>query len=373
MFRTPLPESAVAGQRRTTISGPHACTRQEQRRAKEFTSQGTKKINSAHRDFLICYFVISAAKRFAMTTRRSFIRQSSLAAGALLMPRTNLFASKQLIGLQLYTLRNEIFKSAKAGATEEAANIKTILEKVAAIGYTSVEAFGFNAGKYFGLSVEDFANIIKQNNLKSPSGHYSLDAYLLKGDEDSLKMIIDAAKIMGHDFVTVPFLGDGLRKSADDYKQLSEKLNKAGEVVKGAGLKLAYHNHNFEFKDWGNGQIGFHIMLQETDPKLVSFEMDMYWVTRAGVKPEDLIKAHPGRFKMWHIKDMETKKDPSTDLSQEQAFTEVGTGIINYKEIFKLKKLSGMEYFFVEQDQTKIPVYESISKSYQNLKNNILA
>jgi sugar phosphate isomerase/epimerase len=309
-----------------------------------------------------------------MTTRRSFIQQSSsLAAGALLMPKTNWFASKQLIGLQLYTLRNEIYKSAKNGATEEAANIKTILEKVASIGYTSVEAFGFNAGKYFGLSVEDFANIIKQNNLKSPSGHYGLDAYLMKGDEDSLKMIIEAGKTMSHDFIVVPFLGDALRKSADDYKTLSEKLNKAGEAVKASGMKLAYHNHNFEFKDWGNGQIGFHIMLQETDPKLVSFEMDMYWVTRAGVNPEDLIKAHPGRFKLWHIKDMEAKKDPSTDLGQEQFFTEVGTGVINYKEIFKLKKLSGMEYFFVEQDQVKLPVYESISKSYQNLKNNILA
>jgi sugar phosphate isomerase/epimerase len=309
-----------------------------------------------------------------MTTRRSFLQQSSLAAGALLMPKANWFgASNQLIGLQLYTLRNEIFKSAKNGVVEETANIREILKKVADIGYTSVEPFGYNAGKYFGLSVEDFAKIIKQNNLKSPSGHYSLDAYLLKGDEDSLKMIIDAAKIMSHAFITVPFLGDSLRKSADDYKQLSAKLNKAGEVVKAAGMNLAYHNHNFEFKDWGNGQIGFHIMLQETDPKLVNFEMDMYWVTRAGINPEDLIKAHPGRFKMWHIKDMATKKDASTDLGPDQDFTEVGTGVINYKELFKLKKLSGMEYFFVEQDQVKIPVYDSISKSFENLKNNILS
>ena len=108
---------------------------------------------------MICYFVISTAKRFAMSTRRSFIQQSSLAAGALLMPKTNWFASKQLIGLQLYTLRNEIYKSAKAGATEEAANIKAILEKVASIGYTSVEAFGFNAGKYLYLICESAAKL----------------------------------------------------------------------------------------------------------------------------------------------------------------------------------------------------------------------
>jgi sugar phosphate isomerase/epimerase len=307
-----------------------------------------------------------------MTTRRSFIKQSSLAAGILLTPKANWFASKQLIGLQLYTLRNEIFKAAKGSTDEMAANLKTILEKVATIGYNSVEVFGFNAGKYFGLTVEEFAAIIKQSNLISPSGHYSLNDFLSKDDQDDLKRTIDAAKIMHHDFVTVPFLGDSLRKSANDYKVLAEKLNKAGEAVNAAGMKLAYHNHNFEFKDWGNGQIGFHILLQETDPKLVSFEMDMYWVTRAGVNPEDLIKAHPGRFKMWHIKDMEIKKDPSTDLGNDQAFTEVGTGVIDYKNIFKLKKLSGMEYFFVEQDQVKLPVYESISKSYQNLKNNIL-
>jgi sugar phosphate isomerase/epimerase len=321
---------------------------------------------------LTSYFVISTAKRFAMTTRRSFIKQSSLAAGILLTPKANWFASKQLIGLQLYTLRNEIFKSAKGSSEEVASNLKTILEKVATIGYNSVEPFGFNAGKYFGLTVEEFATIIKQSNLKSPSGHYSLNDFLSKDDQEDLKMTIDAAKTMHHDFVTVPFLGESLRKSANDYKVLSEKLNKAGEAVNAAGMKLAYHNHNFEFKDWGNGQIGFHTMLQETDPKLVSFEMDMYWVTRAGVNPEDLIKAHPGRFKMWHIKDMEIKKGPSTDLGNDQAFTEVGTGVIDYKNIFKLKKLSGMEYFFVEQDQVKLPVYESISKSYQNLKNNIL-
>jgi sugar phosphate isomerase/epimerase len=331
------------------------------------------KINSAQQVFLICYFVISAAKQLLMTSRRTFIQQSSMAASALLVPNAGWFAaSKEMIGLQLYTVRNEIFKSIKNGVQEETSNINTILEKIAAIGYNSVEAFGFNAGKYFGLSVEDFAHLIKQNNLKSPSGHYGLNNFLSKGDEDDLKTTIDAATKMSHAFVTVPFLGDPLRTSADDYKKLSEKLNKAGEAVNTAGMKLAYHNHNFEFKDWGNGQIGYHIMLEQTDPKLVSFEMDMYWVTRAGVNPEDLIKAHPGRFKMWHIKDMETKKDPSTELGQDQAFTEVGTGIINYKEIFKLKKLSGMEYFFVEQDQVKLPVYESISKSYQNLKNNIL-
>ncbi|HLX91188.1 MAG TPA: TIM barrel protein [Puia sp.] len=306
------------------------------------------------------------------TTRRSFLQQASLATGALFVPAKGLFAAKQLIGLQLYTLRNEIFK-VKTGPADQAANLKSILEKVAAIGYNSVEAFGFGNGKYFGLSVEEFANIIKQNSLVSPSGHYGLNAFLMKEDEQDLDSTIEAGKKMSHAFITIPFLADALRGNADAYKSLSQKMNKAGEKINAAGMKLAYHNHNFEFKDLGDGKTGMSVMLAETDPKLVSFEMDMYWVTRAGANPEDLIKAHPGRFKMWHIKDMETKKSASTDLNADQAFTEVGTGVIAYKDLFKLKKLSGMEYFFVEQDQVKLPVYESISKSYQNLKNNILA
>jgi sugar phosphate isomerase/epimerase len=301
-------------------------------------------------------------KTIAMSTRRTFLKQASLATTTLMVSKNSWFKKQPLIGLQLYTLRNEIKN-----------DVNPVIAKVAEVGYTSVEVFGYNDGKFFGHSPEEFIGIIKKNNLKTPSGHYMMLDYFIKGNEDQLKKTVADAAIMGHDFFVVPFLIESMRTSLDDYKKLAEKINKAAVEVKSAGMRLAYHNHNFEFKDWGNGKTGFEIFVKETDPSLVSFEMDIYWVTRAGVDPIQLIKQNPGRIKLWHIKDMSDKKAASFDTGGEQAFTEVGSGVIDYKEIFKHKKQSGMEYFFVEQDQVKIPVYESIAKSLDYLKKNILS
>jgi sugar phosphate isomerase/epimerase len=296
------------------------------------------------------------------TTRRSFLKQASLAITALMMTKpSDLFAEQKLIGLQLYTVRDEIKK-----------DVAGTVAKVAQAGYNSVEVSGYDKGKFFGLSPEDFLAIIKQNRLKTPSGHYSMDDFLSKGDEDQLKRTVADAAKMGHDFFVIPYLKDEVRTSLDDYKKLAVKLSRAAEEVKKAGMALAYHNHNFEFRDWGGGQTGFEVFKKETDASLVSFEMDFYWVTRAGLNPIKLIKENPGRIKMWHIKDMAHKNKPTFDTNGDQDFTEAGAGIINYKEIFKYKRESGMRYFFVEQDKTKLPVFESISKSFQNVKNNIL-
>jgi sugar phosphate isomerase/epimerase len=287
-----------------------------------------------------------------MPTRRIFLKQASLASTALFIKPSDLFKKKELIGLQLYTLRTEISK-----------DVKGTIAKVAGIGYNSVELFGYGKGKFFGLSPEEFSAVLKGNGLVTPSGHYMMNDFLIKGDEDQLKSTVEDAAKMGHTFFTVPYLTDNMRTSLDDYKSLAVKLNKAGEAAKAAGMKLAYHNHDFEFKDWG-GETGFDVFTKDTDPGLVNFEMDMYWVSKAGKNPADLIEKYPGRFKMWHVKDM--------DNTPEKFFTEVGSGVIDYKSIFRLKKKSGMEFFFVEQDQTHIPVYDSITKSFNYIKTSIL-
>lgn len=288
-----------------------------------------------------------------MPTRRQFIGQASLAATGFLLYNKEWFASKTPIGLQLYTLRNEITK-----------DVKGTIARVAQIGFQDVETFGYGAGKYFGLSVPDFAAIVAQNNLKSSSGHYMMMNYLSKGDEDELKKTVEDSLPMKHDFFTIPYLTEPLRKSLDDYKTLADRLNHAGEVVKAAGMKLAYHNHNFEFKDWGGGQTGYDILMKQTDPKLVNFEMDIYWVSNAGVDPIQLMQSNPGRIQMWHVKDM--------DNTPEKTFTEVGTGVIDYKKIFTYRKKEGIKHFFLEQDQIKIDPYESITKSYEYIKNNLV-
>ena len=298
-----------------------------------------------------------------MPTRRSFLKQASFAATALLIKQdSSWFEKEQLIGLQLYTVRDEIYK-----------NVPDTIAKVAEAGYNSVELFGYSKGKFFGLTPAEYLAIIKRHALRTPSGHYDMKDFLSKGDDDQLKRTVADAAKMGHDFFVVPYLTDDQRTGLDDYKKLALKLNRAGEEVKKAGMSLAYHNHNFEFQDWGGGKTGFEIFVKETDPALVSFEMDIYWVTRAGRNPITLIKENPNRIKMWHIKDMRVKQTASFDTGGDQAFTEVGTGVIDYREIFKYRKESGLRYFFVEQDHTSLPVFESIAKSYQYVKNHILA
>src|SRR5882672_3512798 len=152
-----------------------------------------------------------------MSTRRVFLKQASLASTALVLNKSNWFASNELIGIQLYTLRNEAAK-----------DIKGVIAKIAEVGYNSVEVFNYSNGKFFDLSPEDFAAVFKQNNLKTPSGHYSMPNFLRKGDEDELKRTVADAAKMSHAFFTIPYLTDPMRKSLDDYKSLAAKLNKAG-------------------------------------------------------------------------------------------------------------------------------------------------
>lgn len=296
-----------------------------------------------------------------MSSRRTFIKQASLAGAGLIFAKSSFAFDSKLIGLQLYTVRDQIAKDPEA-----------TIAKIAQIGYNSAEVFGYDGSKFFGKTPAQFAGLLKKHQITSPSGHYMMMNYLTKGDHDDLKNNIAAAVAVGNKYLVVPYLVDSMRTSLDDYKKLAAKLNTAAAEAKKAGLKLAYHNHNFEFKDWGGGMTGFDVFLKETDPSLVFFEMDMYWVVRAGLDPIQLIKAHPGRFRMWHVKDMSQKVAATQTTDGQQYFAPVGTGVIDYKNIFKHKKESGMEYFYVEQDQTSEPVFDAITKSFKYVKSTLV-
>lgn len=287
-----------------------------------------------------------------MTTRRDFIKKSSLFSSMLFLEPSELFKKDRLIGVQLYTVRNEIFKDPKA-----------TLAKIASIGYKSVETFGYGNGKWYGLNAQAFGEELKKNGLVSPSGHTSPGSMFLKeGWESGWQKTVEDAKAIGQEYVVIPYLEEPHRKSLDNFRKIAQGLNKAAETAKAAGLKLAYHNHDFEF-DPLEGSSGFEILLTETDPKLVNFELDLYWVSKAGKKPLELFKQHAGRFPMWHVKDM--------DNTEKKFFTEVGNGTINFKEIFSKARQSGMKYFFVEQDVCPGSPLDSIEKSYNYLKNNL--
>jgi len=272
-----------------------------------------------------------------MLTRRNFLLSGSMAAAAaLLVPSFACMDSKKNVGLQLYSLRDELPK-----------DVKGTIEKVAKAGFNQVEAYGFSIkDQFWGLDPIKFKQLLDDNGLYAPSGHYGLTDYLSNGDQAELEEAIVAAKMLGSEYITIPWLNEEIRKTADDYKKIAEKINVAGQECKKAGLKLAYHNHNFEFEKQGETS-GYEILLAETDKNLVNFELDLYWVVRAGHDPIKLFKENPGRFTMWHVKDMD-KANP--DLN-----AEVGTGSIDFKPIFAEAKLSGMKYFFVEHETNYKP------------------
>ena len=301
-----------------------------------------------------------------MTTRRSFLQKVSLAsAAAFLSPSlvtTALAESAKIskIGIGLFTLREQL-----------TADVKATIEQVAKIGYNQVETYYGYPGKYevkgfWGLEAKDFNTLLKANGLTSPSGHYNVTEFLSSGDDKVLKSHIETAATIGQKYFVIPALPTDIRANGtlDDYRRMASKFNQAAELCQKSGLKLAYHNHNFEFKDQGNGATGYEILLAETDAKLVGFELDIFWAVNAGLNPVDMFKKNPGRYKMFHVKDM--------DKADKAVFVEVGSGRIDFKRIFAASKLAGVDYIFTEQDIIKKAPYESIAESYNYIKKNLL-
>lgn len=289
-----------------------------------------------------------------MVTRRNFIINTSLAAAAVLaLPSLAFSMNKKEIGLQLYTLREELPE-----------NVKQTLEKVAASGYTNVETYGFSIkDQFWGLSPIELKKILDDNNLKAVSGHYNLGSYLYDENTAELIAAIEAAKILKSEFLTVPWIDEPFRK-IEDYKKIALRLNQAAKMCKEAGLKLAYHNHDFEFQKH-DGITGYEILLNETDKNLVYFELDLYWVVRSGNDPLKLFKENPGRFKMWHVKDMD-KINPALN-------TEIGSGSIYFKPFFREAKQSGMIHFFVEQENNYAgDSFQSIKTSFDFISKELI-
>lgn len=283
--------------------------------------------------------------------RRAFLRQSAiLSAGILAMPDMA-FGKNQQAGLQLYTLRESVVK-----------DLPGVLSQVAKAGYSELEMFGLSAeNKFFGYTVKETAELLKKNNLTSPSGHYMPEKFLFNnGNGDDVKNFCDVANSLGSQYVIIPWMSEERRDSIEKYKALAERINKAGEICKAANLQLAYHNHDFEFKDF-NGEHGYDILLKNTDSNLVKMELDLYWVVRAGYDPVALFKANPGRFHLWHVKDM-NKADKTQN-------TEVCNGSMDFKTIFANAKLAGVKHYIVEQENNYVPdFFGSIATSNKQIR-----
>ncbi|HEY2727485.1 MAG TPA: sugar phosphate isomerase/epimerase [Parafilimonas sp.] len=294
-----------------------------------------------------------------MTTRRTFIKSTSIASAALMIKPSFLNFNHSIIGLQLYTVRDAMQKDPSG-----------TLAKVAQIGYNSVEGATYTGTEnFYGMDAKTFAGELKKNGLIMPSSHYRLGEDQENGKDMMGTLLhdwnkaVDDAKAVGVKYMVCAWLSPTERGNIDHFKKLAEDLNTAGEVCKKAGIQLCYHNHDFEFIV-DNNQLPYDILLNNTNKDFVKFEVDLYWITKAGHDPIELFKTHAGRFPLWHVKDM--------DKTADHSFTEVGNGTIDFKKIFKYADTAGMKYFFVEQDKTPGDPFNSITQSIAYIKKNLV-
>src|SRR5436189_2518621 len=261
-----------------------------------------------------------------MTGRRDFIWTVGAAAlGVGLRPRAPspypLAPRRRLdrIGLQLYTVRDEMKK-----------DVEATIARVAATGYTEVEFAG-----YFGRAPRDLRALLDHNGLSSPSSHISLAP-------DQWRAALDAAAVVGHRYVVLAWIPAEERHTLDDYKLWAERLNRAGTEAKAAGLQFAYHNHDFEFAPL-EGKLPYDVLLAETDPKLVQLEVDLYWITKGGQDTMASFARSPVRIAMDRVKDSAGPPD--------HRMVEVGAGKIDFKKIFAQSDQAGIKHYFVEHDE----------------------
>jgi len=237
------------------------------------------------------------------------------------------------VGIQLYTLRRPA-----------AADLAGTLSQLAKIGYKEIEFAGF-----YNHPATEVRDLLKANGLTAPSTHIALNVI-----QDTPAKLFEESHIVGHEWITVPSLS-GRRDTVDDWKRTADQFNKTAAQVKAAGFRFAFHNHNAEFKKV-DGRTPLEILIGGTDPSLVSFEMDIYWVVNGGGDPVALLDRYPDRFTLLHVKD--SMGPPA------QKMADVGAGVIDFKTIFAHAKHA--EHYFVERDDATDPV-ASAAASYKTL------
>jgi len=195
---------------------------------------------------------------------------------------------------------------------------------------------------YFGRGPDDIRRLLERNGLRSPSTH--LDLGLLRRDSAS---VFDLAKTIGHESVIVAWLPPSERGKAADWRRLADEFNALGEAARKVGLRFGYHNHDFEFAPVED-RLPFDLLLEHTEPELVTFELDLYWIARAGQDAARYLRSALGRFGMVHVKDM--------DDSSGRGMTDPGTGTIDFRTLLPLARLAGVRHWYIEHDSTPDPL-----------------
>jgi sugar phosphate isomerase/epimerase len=273
------------------------------------------------------------------TTRREFIKASSMmAAGTMILP--TLSFSKQSAfsgssynsepGIQVYSVRDQLKE-----------NFKGTMKQVAEIGYVNVEGYGLGKnGLYPGdIGPAEYRKVVEGVGMKLLSTHCS------NFNPEETPQMLDIARVAGFKYLVVGSLSARGKRTIDTYRKAAEEFNKIGEQCKTAGIQFAYHNHAIELKGIGD-QIPLEVLIDETEPGLVYFEADLFWVTKGGYDPLKLVKKYPGRISLFHVKELGVDGEETT----------AGQGTIDFKSCFKTGKKNGLEYYFVEDERTDDPL-----------------
>lgn len=255
------------------------------------------------------------------------------------------------MGIQLYTLRNELAKDTPG-----------TIKAVVAAGYKQGEMFGFP-------NCDPVIAAAKDSGLALHSSHFEWDTVVNPKDPgySDFQRIIEKAKKVGLTHLVIPYLADQQRKTLDDYKKVAAHANKAAALAKKAGIQLSYHNHAFEFEPREGGKTGFDVFKAEFGEDM-QFELDVFWVKLGGVEPVDLMRALSGRVSQLHLKDLKAGIPmPNFGGVPNDAFQELGDGIIPMEPIMVAGKKLGVKHCHVEQDQSPDPL-ASIRQSMEYLK-----
>jgi sugar phosphate isomerase/epimerase len=296
------------------------------------------------------------------TSRRTFIKSGAAALAATALLPESVFAAKKrkgIIGVQLYSVRDEMTKDPLGSLTQ-----------VAKMGYKYVEHANYINRKFYGYAPAEFKKVLDGLGLKMISGHTVMGRQhwdeTKKDFSDSWKYTIEDAAVLQQKYVVSPSMDNSMRKTYDDFKHYMDIFNKCGELCKKQGMKFGYHNHDFEFSEKLNNEKLFDIMMKSMDPDLVVVQLDMGNLYNGGAVALDVVKQYPGRFENIHVKD----EIVATEGSEKYVSTIIGKGIVNAKEVIDLAtKIGGTEVYIIEQEsyQGKTPM-ECIEEDLKVMK-----
>ena len=297
--------------------------------------------------------------------RRKFLKISSAgAAGMIVLGPLGLTSCADKnrkefgVGLQLYTIRDAM-----------GADVPGSLEKVSRLGYRYVELASYSDGKFYGYDPAEFKKMVDNLGMTVLSSHTQVEAAGIS--MDNAKIMADAHAELGVQYCVQPWVEEADR-NIESYKKMIGDWNEVGKIMKNAGIQFGYHNHNFEFENI-NGIIPYYdIFMPEMDADLITMELDLFWASKAGQDPVEMFNKYPGRFQLFHMKDMHTLEAPFFDVNKDDTAA-VGDGVIDFKRILAAKEVAGMKYFFVEDDnQGNGKPFEALETSIYNLTTDIL-